>query len=79
MAVRKGRWVTDNGNKDEYLRRVMNNLYKYAKKKGLTYVTATIIIDEESDYVSIRTKNGAIAVSDEHCFKEMKDGNSNNS
>lgn len=72
MAVKKRRWITDNGTKDEYLRRVMNNLYKYAKKKGLTYLTATVIIDEESDYVSIRTKSGETTVSDEHIFKEMK-------
>lgn len=71
MAVKKRRWVTDGGNKDEYLRRVMNNLYKRVKQKGLTYLTATIIIDKESDYVSIRTKNGNVTVSDEHCFKEM--------
>lgn len=72
MAVK---WITDNGSKDEHLRRVMNNLYKYAKKNGLTYLTATIIIDEESDYVNIRTKRNATTVCDEHCFKELKNGN----
>lgn len=75
MAVKKRRWVTDGGNKDEHLRRVMNNLYGYTKKKGLTYLTATIIIDSESDYVSIRTKNGETTISDEHCFKETRNGN----
>ena len=75
MAVKGRRWVTDSGNKNEHLRRVMNNLYKYAKQKGLTYLTATIIIDKESDYVSVRTKSGKTTISDEHCFKEMKDGN----
>lgn len=73
MAVKKRRWVTDVGNKDEYLRRVMNNLYKRVKQKGLTYLTATIIADKDSDYVGIRTKSGEIVISDEHCFKEMKD------
>lgn len=72
MAVKKRRWITDNGSKDEHLRRVMNNLYKYVKKNGLTYLSATIIIDEESDYVGVRTKSGDVTVSDEHCFKEMK-------
>ena len=71
MAVKKGRWVTDNGNKDGYLRRIMNNLYKYAKRNNLTYVSATII----DDYVGIRTKSGEIVHSDEHCFKETRDGN----
>lgn len=71
MAVKKRRWVTDNGSKDEYLRRIMNNLYKYAKRNNLTYVSA-IIID---DYVGIRAKSNNVVVSDEHCFKETRDGN----
>lgn len=75
MVVKKRRWITDKGKADEYLRRVINNLYKHAKKKGLTYVSATIIIDKESDYVGIRAKSGETVVSDEHCFKEMRDGN----
>lgn len=75
MAVKKRRWITDNGNKDEYLRRIMNNLYKYAKRNNLTYVSATIINDEDSDYVGIRTKSGEIVHSNEHCFKETRDGN----
>lgn len=75
MAVKKRRWVTDNGSKDEYMRRIMNNLYKYAKRNNLTYVSATIIRDEDSDYVGIRAKSNNKVVSDEHCFKETKDGN----
>lgn len=75
MAVKRGRWVTDNGKKSEYLRRIMNNLYKHAKRNNITYMSATIFIDKDSDYVSIRTKSGNVVVSDEHCFKETKDGN----
>lgn len=75
MAVKKRRQVTDNGNKDEYMRRIMNNLYKYAKKNNLTYVSATII----DDYVGIRAKSGDKVFSDEHCFKETRDGNQNKS
>ena len=76
MALIRSRWTTNAKTKaDLHMRRTLNNLYKYAKKAGLTYISTTVLIDEESEYVGFRTKSGKETISDEHCFKEWNDGN----
>ena len=70
--MKKGKWHTANNTiSNRVLRLVIAIIYRWARRKGYTYVDIYMVSGDNSCTINTRVKRGIQVVTDEYQFREV--------